>query len=231
MKKNTGKDVRLGVFVSIGILLFIGGLYFVGKKQGMFSKTFAVSAIFNDVSGLRAGNNVRFSGINLGIIQSIDIITDTTVRVVMSLDENARRFIKVDARASIGSEGLMGNKIVSISPGTPGNKEIQNNGVLATNQPIDMDDILLKLSLTADNASAITGDMAEIMRNIREGKGTIGRLVMDSVYADNIDQTLVNLKQGTGGFKQNMEAAQESFLLKSFFKKKKKEAKKDDSKK
>lgn len=231
MKKNSGKDIRLGVFVSIGILLFIGGLYFVGKKQGMFSKTFAVSAVFNDVSGLRAGNNVRFSGINLGIIQSIDIITDTTVRVVMSLDENARRFIKVDARASIGSEGLMGNKIVSISPGTPGNKEIQNNGVLATNQPIDMDDILLKLSLTADNASTITGDMAEIMRNIREGKGTIGRLFMDSVYADNIDQTLVNLKQGTGGFKQNMEAAQESFLLKSFFKKKKKEAKKDDSKK
>ena len=231
MKKNTGKDVRLGVFVSIGILLFIGGLYFVGKKQGMFSKTFAVSAVFKDVSGLREGNNVRFSGINLGIIQSVDIITDTTVRVVMSLDENARRFIKIDARASIGSEGLMGNKIVSISPGTPSKKEIQHNGVLATNQPIDMDDILLKLSLTADNASTITGDMAEIMRNIREGKGTIGRLFMDSVYADNIDQTLVNLKQGTGGFKQNMEAAQESFLLKSFFKKKKKEAKKNDSKK
>lgn len=221
MKKNVTKDIRLGIFVTVGLLLFIGALYFVGKKQGMFSKTFRVCAVFSDVSGLRVGNNVRFSGINLGIIESIDIITDTTVRVDMTLDESARRFIKVDARASIGSEGLMGNKIVSISPGTNGKKAIENNGYMATTQPIDMDDILLKLKLTADNASTITGDLAGIMTNIRQGKGTIGKLFMDSAYAENIDQTLVNLKQGTGGFKQNMDAAQHSFLLKGFFKKKK----------
>ena len=87
------------------------------------------------------GNNVRFSGINVGTVENIEIINDTSVRVNMVIDENTHRFIKKNAKATIGSEGLMGNKIINITHGTANQKEIADNGSIQTDQPIDTDEI------------------------------------------------------------------------------------------
>ena len=221
MQNTTGNKIKLGVFVTISIGLFMAGIYFIGQRQQLFSTTFQVTGIFKDISGLQVGNNVRFSGINVGIISDIEQITDTTVRVDMSVNENARKFIKHNAKAIIGTDGLMGNKLVLILPGTQGSTGISNKDTIATTQPISMDDILIKVKETSDNASVITGDLAVVIHSIRMGKGTLGKLFVDSAFAKNLDATLVNIKQSAGGFKQNMDAASHSFLLKGYFKKKK----------
>ena len=228
MKKQTGNKVRLGIFVSSGILLFIIAIYFVGKKQQLFNTTFHVTCIFKDISGLQVGNNVRFSGINVGIIEAIQQITDSTVNVDMIIEEDSRKFIKKNAKAIIGSDGLMGNKLILIIPGAPGKQSLTNNDVIQTSQPITMDDILAKIKVSSDNSAIITENLAAIMINIREGKGTIGKLFSDTVFAKTVDDALVNIKQGAGGFKQNMNAASNNILLKGFFKKKKKKAGKSE---
>lgn len=212
-------NIMLGIFVSLGILLFIIGIYFIGDRQQLFSKTFRIKGILKDVNGLQVGNNVRFSGINVGTVENIEIISDTTVRVDMVLDEKTRRFIKKDARAIVGSEGLMGNKVMNITPGTSTMTEIQNNDFILTAVPINIDDILYNIKKTSENTASITTDFAAIMSNIRAGNGTIGKLFMDPTFAQTLDKTLVNLKQGAGGFKQNMDAAKHSFLLRGFLKK------------
>ena len=89
----------------------------------MFSSTFQISGIFKDISGLQVGNNVRFSGINVGVVEDIQQVTDSTVKVDMQIDEHTRKFMKKNAKAIIGSDGLMGNKIISILPGSPGSKK------------------------------------------------------------------------------------------------------------
>jgi len=226
MKKTKGNNIRLGAFVTISLSLFILGIYLIGQRQQLFTRTFLISGIFKDISGLQVGNNVRFSGINVGIIGNIQQITDSTVRVDMVINEHSRIYIKKNAKALIGSDGLMGNKIVSIIPGLIGQQPVRNNDTIGTTQPISMDDILLKVKETSDNAADITGDLAAIMRNIRAGKGTIGKLFVDSAFAKNLDATLVNIKQGAGGFKQNMDAASHNFLLRGFLKKKKDKDKK-----
>ncbi len=220
MKKESGNKIRLGIFVSIGITLFIAGIYFVGQRQQLFNSTFRVSGIFKDISGLQIGNNVRFSGINVGIIEDIQQITDTTVKVDMLIDEKTRRFMKKNAKAIIGSDGLMGNKIVVIIPGTSNKPVVSNNDIIETAQTVSMDDILVKIKVTSDNAADITDDLSAIIENIREGKGTVGKLFMDSTFAENLDAALINVKQGAGGFKKNMDAASHNFLLRGFFKKK-----------
>lgn len=225
MKKAAGSKIKLGLFVSISILLFIMGIYFIGQRQQLFGSTFRVSGIFKDISGLEVGNNVRFSGINVGVVEDIQQITDSTVKVDMIINEHSRKFIKINAKAIIGSDGLMGNKIVVIIPGKIGKKELSNNDVLETARSISMDDIMLKIKVTADNTAMITGDIAAVMQNIRAGKGTIGKLLMDSTMARNVNEAMVNIKQGAGGFKQNMNAASHNFLLRGFFKKKKKDGK------
>lgn len=223
MKKESINKIKLGIFISIGIALFITGIYFIGETKKLFTSTFRISAMFKDVNGLQVGNNVRFAGINVGTIEGIEIITDSSVKVDMIVDVKTQKFIKKDAKAIIGSDGLMGNKIMNVSPGTTGKPQIENNDMIGTTLPINFDDMLLKLKTTGDNAALITGDMAAIMGNIRSGKGTVGKLFMDTVFADNLDRTIVNVKQGTKGFKQNMDAAKNSFLLGGFFKKDPKE--------
>jgi len=200
MKKNISNKIRLGIFISVGIAVFIAAIYFIGEKQQLFRSTFRLTGVFADVAGLQAGNNVRLSGINVGTIENISIISDTSVRVEILVDESIRKFIKKDAIAIIGSEGLMGNKILIINPGTGGKKEIENNDVIQTAPPINMDDILISLKSTMDNASDITSDLSTITNNIQSGKGTIGRLIMDKSWRENFDSTFANFKKGSARF-------------------------------
>jgi phospholipid/cholesterol/gamma-HCH transport system substrate-binding protein len=231
MQKHNEHKMRLGIFVSIGLTLFIIGIYFIGDKQQLFNKTFQISGVFRDVSGLQVGNNVRFSGINIGVIESIEIVSDSAVRVNFNIDDKARKYIKKDAKITIGSDGLMGNKVAIIIPGAKSKLEIENNDIIVAAVPVSMDEILYNLKVTSSNAAYITDDLASIMNNIRSGKGTIGKLFMDTLFAKNIDQTLLNIRQGTGGFKKNMDAASHNILLRGFFKKKKEDKSKDDKKK
>lgn len=209
MKKNVNYKIRLGIFISLGIAVFITAIYFIGEKQQLFRSTFRLSGVFKDVAGLQAGNNVRLSGINVGTIENIIIISDTSVRVEILIDESTRKFIKKDAVATIGSEGLMGNKVLIISPGTGRKKEIENHDIIETAPPINMDDILISLKSTIDNTSSITNDLAIITNNIQSGKGTIGRLIMDNSWRENFDSTFANLKEGSVGFKTFMEKTNE----------------------
>ncbi len=206
MQKSSGNKIRLGIFVTITIALFIVGVYFIGQKQQMFSRTFHVSGVFKDISGLQIGNNVRYSGINVGIVEDIQQVTDSTVKVDMQIEDKTRKFMKKNVKAIIGSDGLMGNKIMIIIPGAPGKEELSDNDIIQTTQPISMDDILFKVKVTSDNMADITTNLSTITASVSEGKGTIGKLLMDSTMAKNVGQAFVNIKQGAGGFKQNMDA-------------------------
>jgi phospholipid/cholesterol/gamma-HCH transport system substrate-binding protein len=220
----------LGVFVITGFILFIAGIYFIGQKQQLFNNTFRISGVFKNVGGLQVGNNVRFAGINVGVIEGILILNDTAIKVDMIIDEEVRQFIKKDAVAMIGSDGLMGSKIMNISPGLSDREPIEHNDLITTIQPINIDEVFGKLKVTADNAAVITTDLATITGRISSGKGTIGKLFMDTVMAENMDQTMVNIQEGSKGFKDNMDATKNSFLLRGYFKKQQKKAQLPDDK-
>ncbi len=216
MKKDAGSTIKLGVFISLGVAVLILGIYFIGERQQIFRKTFRVSGVFRDVAGLQEGNNVRFSGINVGTVDNIRIVSDSSVRVEILIGEGTRQFIKKDAVASIGSEGLMGNKVLVITPGTGGQKEIETNDSIGTVQPVNLDDLFTSLKTTIDNTNDITGDLASITGNIQEGKGTIGRLLMNQSDAQKFDSILVNLKEGSSDFRKVTEKAKKSWLLWGF---------------
>jgi phospholipid/cholesterol/gamma-HCH transport system substrate-binding protein len=222
MEKKNANKIKLGVFVSVTIGLFIAGIYLIGQRQNLFVKTFRVSGIFTDIGGLQVGNNVRFSGINVGIVESIQQETDSTVRVGMQVAENSRKFIKKDAIAIVGSDGLMGSKTIVIVPGNGDEPAVIDDDVLLTIRQVSMDEIMLNLKITSDNAARITSSLAIVMDQVAAGRGTIGMLLMDSIFADNVRLAMVNIKQGAGGFKQNMDAAGHNFLLRGYIKKQEK---------
>jgi phospholipid/cholesterol/gamma-HCH transport system substrate-binding protein len=227
MYKESAFTWKLGMFVTIGLILFIGTIYFIGKQKNLFGPTFSLKSQFKTVSGLKVGNNVRFSGINIGTVNEIELISDSSVMVKLILKKEVQQFIKTDARASIGSDGLMGDKVLTIYPGTLSKNIVKNNGTIASNTVLEIDDLMKGVKTTIDNATIITDQLAEFSYKINNGKGTLSKLLSDEKMGQKLDASLSNLQAGTKGFNENMEAAKHNFLLKGYFNKKEKaEAKK-----
>lgn len=226
MDKPSQYTWKLGMFVTVGLLLFITAIYYVGKQKNLFGSTFRISSHFKTVSGLSVGNNVRFSGINVGTIEEIKLINDSSVVVEMVIKEEVHEFIKTDAHASIGSDGLMGDKVLTISPGVKSRKIIQNNGQIASINGIEMNDIMKSVKKSVDNVGVISEELAIFSHSMNNGNGALARLVRDDKMANSVSNTLSNLESGTKGFSENMEAAKSNFLLRGYFKKKEKEKEK-----
>jgi len=218
--------IRLGLFIAIGIALFVLAVFIIGKQKNMFNPVFRLTTTFYNVSGLQVGNNVRFSGINVGTVDKISIISDSTVMVEMLIRKEVNQFIKTDSEVNIGSEGLIGDKLVTITQGGSNSKMAREGELLLSSEPVETDAIMQSLEVTAGNAEVITFQLAEIMTDVNSGKGTLGKLIQDTTMADDFKKTMENLESSTKGLDENMEAAKSNFLLKGYFNKKAKEAEK-----
>src|SRR5258708_22766772 len=153
-------------------------VFFIGNQKNMFSSTFNIYGTFKNVNGLQAGNNVRFAGINVGVVQDINIVTDSLVRVDLTINNNVKKFIKKDSKLSIGSDGLMGDKLIIIVPGgITSTQVVQPGNQLASIAPVNIDKVVAKLIKVIDNAESLTGGLSEIVGKVNSGQGSIGRLL------------------------------------------------------
>jgi phospholipid/cholesterol/gamma-HCH transport system substrate-binding protein len=228
MPKERNYKWKLGLFAIVALVIAVGAIYYIGKERNKFGSVLHVSAQFNSVSGLKLGSNVRLGGIDVGTVNSIALVTDTTVEVDMIIQKKVQKFIKKDAKASIGSDGLMGDKVIVITAGTPTTPIVTDGDSLGSHQPIETDAIMASLKTSADNAAIITSNLADISSRITNGKGALGKLLHDTSLSSNISSTMRNLNSSTHKLDENMEAAQHNFLLRGFFKKKDKEKKKKE---
>lgn len=194
MKKSTGEKLKLGLFVSIGLVIFIVAVYFIGQRQNLFVKTFTISSNFTNVNGLIPGNNVRYSGINVGTVKQIQMLNDTVINVEMVLEEKMIHHIKKDAIATIGTDGLVGNMIVNIIPGDQGNLAIEEGDVIKSFTKIGTNEMLNTLNTTNENAALLTSKLLNIANEITEGKGTLGMLITDTIMSKNLIETVNYLK-------------------------------------
>ena len=218
--------VRLGMFVAGGLALFVMAIFIIGKQKNLFNPVYKLTTTFYNVSGLQVGNNIRFSGIVVGTVDNIAIINDSTVKVTMLVKKEVKQFIKSDSEVAVGSEGLIGDRLLVISQGSFEAPLAREGEQLGSIEPVETDAIMSSLKVTAENAEIITQELAEIMMKINSGDGTLGRLIQDTTIARNIDQTIINLKKSSKGLDENMEAAKHNFLLKGFFNKKARAAEK-----
>jgi len=227
MDTHTSKfKVRLGLFITVGSALFVIAIFIIGKQENLFDPVFKLTTTFYNVSGLQVGSNIRFSGIDVGTVDNIKIINDSTVQVDMLIKKKVQQFIKTDCAAGIGSSGIIGDRILIITQGSNEASLVKDGQQIVSIEPVETDAIMASLQITADNAAIVSDELVEIIIKINSGEGTLGRLIQDSTIAENINQTIVNLKKSSQGLDENMNAAKENFLLKGYFNRKEKAAEK-----
>ena len=222
MPKEKNYKWKLGLFSISALAIAVACIYYVGKERNKFGAVLHISARFNSVNGLKIGGNVRVGGIDVGTVDGISLVTDTTVQVDMLIQEGIQKFIRRDAKASIGSDGLMGDKVIVINAGTPASPLVADGDSLGSRQPIETEAIMSSLKISADNAAIITSNLADISNRISQGHGALGKLLHDTTLSANISATVKNLRSGSKKLDENMEAAQHNILFRGFFKKKKK---------
>jgi phospholipid/cholesterol/gamma-HCH transport system substrate-binding protein len=225
-KYTTRFKVRLGLFIAGGLMIFVVTVFIIGRQKNLFVPVYKLTTTFYNVSGLQVGNNIRFSGINVGTVDNIKIINDSTVQVDMLIQKNVQKFIKSDCEAAIGSAGLIGDRILIITQGSSDASLAKDGQQIASKEPVEPDAIMSSLQVTADNAAIVSLQLAEIMTKVNSGSGTLGRFIQDSTIAKNISQTIMNLRKSSKGLDENMNAAKENFLFRGYYRRKEKAAEK-----
>ena len=204
MEKTSSQKIQLGIFVIIGTLIFLAAIYFVGNKQNMFGNTSRLNAVFVNVNGLQPGNNVRYAGIDIGTVTEIEMINDTTITVVMLIDNKIMEHIKKNAIATISSDGLVGNMIINIIPGKGAAAQVVNGDTIKSYSRIGTNAMLETLNVTNENAAMLTADLLKITQEITLGKGTVGMLIRDTVMAQDLKATMNYLRLTSKGTSESV---------------------------
>jgi phospholipid/cholesterol/gamma-HCH transport system substrate-binding protein len=194
-KKDVVDKVKLGFFVLTGLFVFAVFVFYIGSsnyKLGASRKK--ISVIFNNVTGLRHGSIVRFSGVNIGTIEDVNIVSDTSVEVTLVIETKSSAFIKKDSKAKISTEGMLGNRFISITPGSEKSPGIQDGDRLGSIEPLDFDKVLANFSETGNNAKSITGNLENITKKIDRGEGTLGTLISDKEILNKAERMIYSFQ-------------------------------------
>jgi phospholipid/cholesterol/gamma-HCH transport system substrate-binding protein len=194
IRKEVYRNIRLGIFVIVGLIFLILGLYFVGNNRNMFNSTFVVNTTFNDVGGLQSGNNVRYAGINIGTVDEVEIKNDTTIEVRMIVVKKMKNILRKNSIATIGTDGLVGSKLVNIDPGTGDAGLIAEGDFIPSLKSVDTEKMLRTLELTNQNIATISGNLKAVTENITKSRGTLYTLLMDTSMAGAFASTMNNIE-------------------------------------
>lgn len=211
MRKEKVNTFKLGLFVTVTVLLFVIAVYLIGNEQNLFRKTFRLHAVFHNVAGLKPGNTVRYSGIDIGVVEEISLLSDSTLVVEMVLQKKMQSYIRKNAVAAIGSDGLVGNKILNISPGSGDGAEMTVNELdtIRTYQRPATDDMLETLKKTNENIALFSQQLLQISDKANRGEGMVNLLLEDEAMADDMKHTAKNLRYSSESLRHmgaNMQA-------------------------
>lgn len=192
MQFDRGRKIRLGLFIILGTLIFVAFFYLIGRSSQLFSKTITLHTTFPSVSGLRSGDHVKFSGIIVGTVSELQITTDTSVVVDMSIDRKMVKFIRKDSKVEIKPEALIGDKMLVIYSGTEEYDHASEGDFLLPMGTTHLEDVVHQLSGELIKAEEIINNVVEITDKVNEGDGNVGRILNDSSIVLKMDQSMDN---------------------------------------
>jgi phospholipid/cholesterol/gamma-HCH transport system substrate-binding protein len=212
MANSKHQTAKLGLLVSSGLLIFVLAIYYLGVKQNLFTDKITVTSYLQDAAGLVPGNKIRYAGVNVGTVSEVRIVTDTSVMVTLSIDKKIREFIRKDSKVEIGQEGLMGSKLLLITPGTASSGPIEENDVLSSIRALTIDDLLQDAKKVIENSRIVSENLTEITNKLNNGKGDLAVLLNEKTVtpqieavsrqliamSQNANEVIDKIKQGDG---------------------------------
>ncbi|HVB55553.1 MAG TPA: MlaD family protein [Candidatus Acidoferrales bacterium] len=207
-KQMTWTELRVGVFVLVGLFILALGIFYV-TGAGSLGPKMSLVTYLPEVEGLDTGAPVRLDGVEIGNVQSITLTphpqdADHNITLVLRIDKSYQNDIRTDSTASLITEGLLGNRYVTISRGLTGSV-IPPNGVIPGKEETAMKQMVERGADLMQNLGVLSDDLRAIVDQVQKGKGTLGKLMNDpSLYdhlnstAGKLDAVATSIRQGRG---------------------------------
>ncbi len=196
MARQTVSNIKLGAFVIAGLLFLILLLYMIGKNENMFGNTFRLRAHFGNVQGLTAGNNVRYAGIQVGTVKKVNILNDTLIEVVMLIETKMKQYIRKNAVVAIGTDGLMGNRVLNISPSVNPAPLVEANDILPVKKTAEVDEMLQTLARTNEDVAVIAAQLKNTVNRINNS-AAVWDILNDKSLPQHLRASLLNVRSAT----------------------------------
>lgn len=198
--RDNKRSIIVGLFVFIGLVILVVGILVLGNQQSKFGKNLVVTTYFSDVKGLKIGNNVWFSGVKVGIIKDIKFEGIQNVKVVMHIEEKSSNFIRKDVHARLGSDGLIGNSIITLMGGSNEVPAIADGDVILSEAGTDVEAMMQTLQTNNKNLVEITENFVSISKDLAAGRGLVGAMLTDT-------SLVIGLKNAVSSLNSTMNSA------------------------
>lgn len=195
MRSNkNNRAVVVGIVIALGIAILAIGIFTLGGQKKTFASTFLLNAEFKDVSGIQKGNNIWFSGVKVGTVRSVDFTPKATVVVELNVEESIHPYIHKNSFAKVGSDGLIGNRIIVLYGGGAPAPVVNDGDTLNVESLTTTDGMLDTLQINNRNLVGITANVNSLSQNLLDGKGSIGQLLAQDDLANSLRATLLSLQ-------------------------------------
>lgn len=203
MIRKKSNTVKLGIFVMAGMAFLVLLLYVIGKNQNLFGSTFVLKARFENVRGLMPGNNIRFAGIDAGTVKKVEVLNDTTIEVTLLVKTKMKKFIRRNATVSIGTDGLMGNKLLNIQAEKGTSAPVEEGDVLMSEPLPDTEEMLKVLRTTNMDVADIARELRQTVLRLNSSKAIWG-LLEDKRLPEDIRHALERIRQSSDNMNGTM---------------------------
>jgi phospholipid/cholesterol/gamma-HCH transport system substrate-binding protein len=213
------REIIVGAFVLAGLGVTIGVVYMIGQERRVFDPKLMYTATFADVQGLKPGAPVRLSGVDIGTVSSVGHgkdPNDDRLYVTLEIVRSEAGRIRDDSVATVANKGLLGDKMMEVTPGTPGHPSLPPGSNVKSQDPADYTNLLSQVGDIGKKADAIASnlekttdtfaddktrkDMQEglhsvtvILNSVAQGHGYAARFLNDPAEADRISATFTKL--------------------------------------
>ncbi len=180
-------QIRVGLAVLVAIIVLAVAVFFIGETGAVFGERYQLTTLMPSANGLIKGASVRVAGQDVGKVQAIDFVPiaerrhpDHVLRITMAIDRSVSEQIREDSEARIRTQGLLGDKIIDVTPGTSGSRALQEGDTLYSAVAVDYEQMLASASELVDDLAVMLRNFRAIADTLLAGHGTAGRLLTDS---------------------------------------------------
>jgi phospholipid/cholesterol/gamma-HCH transport system substrate-binding protein len=196
-ENNSKKKLAVGVFIFIGLLILVVGVVVIGGQHKAFVKSIHLNVVFDDVQGLQSGNNVWLSGMKVGTVKKVSFFGQSQVLVELNIEKLAQPHIRKDTKAKVSTDGLVGNKIVVLTGGSEAAGAVADNDRLESDHELGLQEMMGTLQASNGNLLAITGNLKAISEKLKSGQGTLGELLNDPSFAEELRGSIGQLRNAS----------------------------------
>jgi len=192
-KQLLWSKLKVGLVITLALSILFLTVFFAGSIERILSSKAELRAHIQNVKGLRKGAPVWISGIEVGSVKDINLHPEYGTIVTLSLNKNFLKFLRKDAEASILTKGLLGDKYIELSNGSPGAELIKPNDIIKGVAQIELQDVVETSAASIEKMSDFINKLENFVAKIERGEGTVAKFLTDPSIYDNLQETTKSL--------------------------------------